>query len=378
MGHHLTRSDMSAPLAKLQRIPDGVGSVSDYEQLARERVTPQVWSYFEGGAADELTLRDNLSAFQRTKLKPRILQPLSGGSTAIDLFGARLPFPVLLAPVAYQRMLHDEGELGTAIGASANQVPMVVSTQASTTLEDIAGVATCPLWFQLYMQPDRDFTIALVRRAERAGYRALVVTVDAPVQGIRNREQRAGFAFPDGIEAVNLRGARLPPPHEGRVGSPALLDSPLLAAAPSWDDLARLRAMTQLPVLLKGILTTPDADRAIAEGFDGIVVSNHGGRTLDTLPATLAVLPDIADAVAGRVPILLDGGIRRGSDVFKALALGARAVLIGRPFIYGLAAAGALGVAHVLHILRAELENTMVLAGCADIGGISREFIANG
>jgi 4-hydroxymandelate oxidase len=366
---------MSVPLAKLQRIPDGIGSVSDYEQLARERVTPQVWSYFDGGAADEWTLRDNRAAFQRVRLKPRILQPLSGGSTEIDLFGARLPFPLLLAPVAYQRMLHDEGELGAAIGASANRIPFVVSTQASTTLEEIAGVATCPLWFQLYIQPDRDFTAALVQRAERAGYRALVVTVDAPVQGIRNREQRAGFAFPDTIQAVNLRGARTLPPHEGRVGSPALLANPLLQAAPGWGDLSRLRAMTKLPVLLKGILSAADAERAVAEGFDGIIVSNHGGRALDTVPATLDVLPGIADAVAGRVPVLFDGGIRRGSDIFKALAFGARAVLVGRPFVYGLAAAGALGVAHVLHILRAELENTMVLAGCVTIDGISRDFI---
>jgi 4-hydroxymandelate oxidase len=265
--------------------------------------------------------------------------------------------------------------LATVLAASAMQAGMVVSTQASASLEDIARQARVPLWFQLYILPDRDFTAALVRRAEAAGYRALVVTVDAPVNGVRNREQRAGFVLPPEAEAVNLRGLAPPPAMGGAAGAPVLLGTPLLASAPSWKDIAWLRSLTRLPVLVKGVMTADDAGRAVSEGVDGIIVSNHGGRVLDTLPATIDVLPEIAAAVEGRVPVLMDGGIRRGTDVLKALALGASAVLIGRPYVYGLAAAGAVGVSHVLHILRAELEVAMTLTGCRDLRAIGPSLI---
>jgi 4-hydroxymandelate oxidase len=231
------------------------------------------------------------------------------------------------------------------------------------------------LWFQLYIQPDRGFTRELVQRAQSAGYQALVVTVDAPVNGLRNREQRAGFVLPADIEAVNLRGMRSAPPPSGEAGGNVLLGGPLLAAAPTWNDIDWLRSLTSLPVLLKGITTAEDAKRAVDAGVAGIVVSNHGGRTLDTLPSTISMLPEIAAAVGGRLPLLFDGGIRRGSDVFKALALGANAVLIGRPYVYGLAVAGALGVSHVIHILRAELELTMALTGCRDLRDIGPSLV---
>lgn len=365
----------SMPLDKLQQIPNTVASASDYEPLARERLTEQAWAYLAGGAADEITLRANIDAFQRFSLRPRILEDLSAGGTQIELFGSQFAFPILLAPVAFQTMLHPDGEFASAVAASAMQTGMIVSTQAGVSLEDIARASSAPLWFQLYIQPDRDFTLQLVRRAEEAGYRALVVTVDAPVSGLRNREQRAGFAFPLGVEAVNLRGMRAPPPHHATAGSPVLLGSPLLAAAPTWRDLAWLRAQTKLPVLIKGVTSAEAARRALGEGVDGLIVSNHGGRVLDTLPATISVLAEVTQAVGGKVPVLMDGGIRRGSDVFKALALGASAVLIGRPFAFGLAAAGATGVSHVLNILRAELEFTMALTGCVDLQSIGPEFV---
>lgn len=364
------------PLDKLARIPAAIAAVADYEPYARERVTEQAWAYMAGGAADELTLRDNEAAFGRLVLHTRVLRDLSGGNTGLEIFGCALPFPILLAPVAYHRLVHPEGEMATVLGASAMGAGMVVSTQASVPIEDIARAATAPLWFQLYIQPDRAFTIDLVRRAEAAGYKALVLTVDAPVTALRNREQRAGFAMPPGIEAVNLRGMKPLAPHSGAAGGPVLLGSPLLAAAPTWADLAWLRSNTRLPILLKGIMTAADAVRAVSEGMDGVAVSNHGGRILDGQPATIDVLPGIAEAVDGRVPLLLDGGIRRGADVFKALALGARAALVGRPYIWGLAAAGATGVSHVLHMLRAELEVTMALTGCRDLTQIGPELVS--
>jgi 4-hydroxymandelate oxidase len=298
---------------------------------------------------------------------------MEGAHTRLTLFGREHDFPILLAPVAYHRLAHPEGELATAQGAGAMGAAMIVSTQASFALEDIARQTAAPLWFQLYLMHDRDFTAQLVRRAEAAGYQAIVLTVDAPVT-LRNREQRAGFRLPPGVEAANLRGLAQPPPprsepHESEVFR-GLLDH-----AASWKDVAWLRARTGLPVILKGILSPADALRAIDEGADGIIVSNHGGRALDTAPASIEALPRVAEAVAGRIPVLMDGGIRRGTDVVKALALGAKAVLVGRPCIHGLAVGGALGVAHVLKILRTELEIALALTGCAHLEAIDRTLI---
>lgn len=366
---------MKAPLPKLLQIPSTVASVTDYEPLARDRMTEQAWAYLAGGAADETTLEENCAAYRRLWLRAGVLQDLSGGDTRLELFGRIFEFPILLAPVAFQTMFHPEGERATALAASAMGAGMVVSTQASLPLADVAREATAPLWFQLYIQPDRDFTLDLVRRVETAGYQALVVTVDAPVSGMRNREQRAGFSLPPGVEAVNLRGMAQPSMYVGAPGEPVIMGGPLLASAPTWKDLDWLQSMTRLPVLVKGVMTAEDARRAAAMGIDGVIVSNHGGRALDSQPATIDVLPEIAEAVGGRVPLLVDGGIRRGSDVFKALALGAKAALIGRPYVYGLAAAGAIGMSHVLHILRAELEVTMALMGCRNLDAITPESI---
>ncbi|RTZ47654.1 alpha-hydroxy-acid oxidizing protein [Candidimonas sp. SYP-B2681] len=362
-------------LSPLMRIPPDIVSVADYESLACKHMSASAWAYISGGAADEVTLAENHAAFTRLRLKQRVLADLDGANSRVTILGDTFEYPILLAPVAYQKLAHPEGERATALAASALQAGMVVSTQASTTLEEIAATARAPIWFQLYLQSDREHTRTLVRRAEEAGYRALVVTVDAPVNGIRNREQRTGFTLPSEVAAVNLRGMRPLAAHTAQAGASPLFGGPLLSSAPTWEDVEWLMGLTSLPVLLKGITTDSDAVLAVNCGAAGIIVSNHGGRTLDTLPATIDALPAVVRAVDGRVPVLLDGGIRRGTDVFKALALGATATLIGRPYIYALAVAGAPGVAHVLHILRTELEVAMALTGRPTIGDIDLSAI---
>ncbi len=351
--------------------------LADYEALARARLGAAIWTYLASGAGDELTLRWNREAYDRLRLMPRALADFSKASTQLHLLGLPLDHPILLAPVAYHRLFHPEGEVATAMGAGAVRAPLVVSTQASMGLEEIRSASRGLLWFQLYIQHDWGFTADLVARAEAAGYGALVVTVDAPVS-LRTREQRAGFALPPGIEAVNLRG--LPPAPSGN--GTGIGGSPLFGSgrpdAPLWGDIVRLRALTKLPILLKGILSPDDALRAHAEGADGLIVSNHGGRVLDTVPATLEALPAVLAAIDGRIPVLVDGGIRRGTDILKAMALGAAAVLVGRPYVHGLTVAGAAGVAHVVHLLRAELEVAMALTGHASLEAVSARALFEG
>jgi 4-hydroxymandelate oxidase len=357
------------PLPPLEMIPADVVALDDYEALARERVEEDVWAYLSGGAADEVTLRENRLAFEQIKLLPRIFRELSQASTRLTLLGREYAHPVFVAPTAFHGMFHPGGELATVLGASAMEACMTVSTQAGTAIEDIAKEATVPPWFQLYIQPDRGFTTELVKRVEAAGCSALVVTADAPLHGLRNREQRAAFRVPAGLEAVNLRGMEPVPPADKVFGSH------LLAEAPTWKEITWLRSLTPLPIVLKGALHPSDALLAATHGVDGIIVSNHGGRTLDTVPAAIEALPAVATAMEGRMPILLDGGIRRGTDILKALALGASGVMVGRPVLHGLAAAGATGVAHVLKILRTELEIAMALTGRATLGEIDRDVI---
>ncbi|MBU0748311.1 MAG: alpha-hydroxy-acid oxidizing protein [Gammaproteobacteria bacterium] len=359
----------------LQQIPHGIATLADHEALARQHLDDNAWAYFSGGAGDEITLRANRSAWDALPLWPRVLQPLSGGHTRVDLLGRTLAHPILLAPVAFQRLAHPDGELAMAYAAAALGAGIVLSTQASVSLEVVAQAVQPdpgrgPLWFQLYLQHDRGFTHALVQRAESAGYEALVLTVDAPTSGVRDRERRAGFRLPPGIGPVNLVGLPTPPSPHLQPGQSALFDG-LLQHAPTWDDIAWLQSITRLPVLLKGVLHPADARHAVSLGVAGLIISNHGGRTLDTSPSTASVLPRVADAVAGAVPVLVDGGIRRGTDVLKAMALGASAVLVGRPVVWGLANAGAAGVAHVLRLLRDELEIAMALTGCATLADAS-------
>jgi 4-hydroxymandelate oxidase len=355
----------------LNAIPRDVVAVRDYEPYARDRLDDNAWVYLTAGAGDEITLKDNIDAFARLKLKGRVLADVRGGHTWLELFGETYQHPIFLAPVATQKLFHADGELATAMGAGAMDANMVLSTLSSTRLEDVAANASGPLWFQLYMQPEIAASMSLVRRAEAAGYKAIVITVDAPLSGVRNAEQRVGFALPAGVSAVNLEG--LTPPAL-MAGASVVFDT-LMGRAPLWTDIERIIASTGLPVLIKGIVAPEDAAKAFDIGAAGIVVSNHGGRVLDTLPATIDALPAIIAAAAGRGPVLLDGGIRRGTDVFKALALGASAVMIGRPYIHALAAAGALGVAHAVRTLREELEVCMALCGTPTLAAIGPDAV---
>jgi 4-hydroxymandelate oxidase len=332
------------------------------------------YEYIAGGAGDEVTLRDNRTRFDAIRLKPRVLRDVSKLDTSSTLFGQRLEHPILLAPTAYHKITHPEGEVATARGAGATHTTMCVSSFATTSIEDVAKAATSPLWFQLYVQPDRGFTKALVQRAEAAGCRALLVTCDTPVIGTRNRETRAGFRLPPGLERENLKGllgnaSRVAHVDEGTIYS-ALFDPAL-----TWQGIDWIRSFAKVPVILKGILSPEDAALAVQHGAHGILVSNHGARNLDTLPATIDALPGIVNAVAGRIPVLMDGGIRRGTDVVKALALGAKAVLIGRPYLWGLSVGGADGVQNVMTILRGEFQSAMALCGRTSLAAIDRTVL---
>ena len=335
----------------------------DHEARARAVLDDAAWAYFSGGAADEITLQHNTLAWQEIALAPRVLQDLRQGHTHTMLLGRPWPTPLLVAPMAHQRWAHPDGEAAMALAAAAQGCGMVLSHQTSTPLQTVAHLVRGeaergPLWFQLYWQADHGALRELIAQIEAAGYEALVLTVDAPVQGVRDRERRWGDALPLPEHARPVHW-RAQPPSE-RTG----LCAGHANAAPTWADVARLQSWTRLPVLLKGVTHPLDAQQAMRLNAAGLIVSNHGGRTLDTQAASARLLSRVVDAVQGDAAVLVDGGIRRGTDVFKALALGADAVLVGRPCLYGLAHAGAQGVAHVLRLLRDELEMTMTLCGC--------------
>lgn len=363
---------MSEPLPPLTAIPPGLSSLSAYEARAAAHMAADAWAYLQEGTGDDITMAENRGAFDRSRLLPRILADLRGGNTTLDLFGRRHASPILLGPVAYHRLVHPEGELATIRAATALGTGMVISTLSSFTIEEIAGAAGAaarelgmlvpPMWFQLYLQEDRNFSAELVERAEAAGYEAVMLTVDASIK-------RATLTLPPGVEAANLRG--MPRRRQtADAGGRILFGTPLADMAPRWGDLEWLRSQTSLPLLVKGVMAAPDALQALSMGVDGLVISNHGGRVLDGMPSALEVLPAIVEATGGEAPLLLDGGVRRGTDVAKALALGASAVLLGRPQIHGLAVAGLAGVAHMLHLLRAELELTMAQLGCAALADL--------
>ena len=336
-------------------------SLFEVEALAREKMDPAAWEYFASGNADDLTLRWNREAFERMGLRPRFLGDLSGLTTRTRLFGEDLPYPILLAPAAFHRVIRPDGELAVANGAAPSKTTMVVSSASTTPIEEIAAAAHAPLWFQLYVDRNRGFTREQVRRATDAGCRVLCVTVDSPSFGPRNRVARAQFALPKGLDTPHFRmdeGGRLPQ------GKPA-----------TWEDLDWLRSTTTLPIVLKGILHPADAAQAARRHLDGIIVSNHGARNLDTSLATLDALPDIVAAVQQRCPVLMDGGVRRGTDVLKALALGASAVLIGRPYLYGLCIDGAAGVARALDILQREFKMALALTGQPDPAHVSDDIL---
>ena len=349
----------------------------EYEALARARMEPTAWSYYQSGAEDEVTLRENRAAFERIKLRPRMLTGVGAGDTRVSLLGETLSSPILVAPAAYQKLAHPEGEVAMARGAGAAGTIMTLSTMATIALEEVAEAATGPLWFQLYVYKDRGVTESLVRRAEAAGFKALVLTVDMPHLGRREQDIRSGFGLPPGLIVANFAGLTqadqpgVAPGASGLAVYAASLIDPML----TWESVEWLRTITRLPVLVKGILTAEDAREAVALDVSGIIVSNHGGRQLDGVVAGIEALPEIVEAVAGRAPVLVDGGIRRGTDVLKALALGADATLIGRPALWALAADGAAGVERALGLLREELRLAMTLAGCKSVADVSRSLV---
>jgi isopentenyl diphosphate isomerase/L-lactate dehydrogenase-like FMN-dependent dehydrogenase len=327
-------------------------TVADYEAAAAERLDPGTFGYYAGGAGDEVTLRDNVEAYRRWQLRPRVLVDVAEPSTATTVLGRPVSMPVLVAPMAYQRLAHPEGEVAMARAAAAVETIMCLSTLATSTAEEVAATGV-PRWFQLYVFRDTGITRQLVDHARETGFEALVVTVDAPVLGHRERDVRHGFSIP----------FDMPVPALGRGGVTPVEALALMSRSLTWKDIEAFAASAGLPVVVKGVLTAEDARLACEHGAAALVVSNHGGRQLDGVAATIDVLPEVVEAVEGRIEVLVDGGIRRGADVVKALALGARAVLVGRPVLWGLAVEGEEGARNVLELLRDELELALQLVG---------------
>lgn len=353
---------------------NALASLADYERAAAAVIDSGVWGHIAHGSQAA-----NSAAFDKWGLLPRPLADLTGGSTATRLFGLTHAAPLLLAPVAYHALVHPQAELASVRAATALDTTLAISTLSSLPLEDIAAAARDaaaelgkaappPLWFQLYLQRDFDRSLALVRRAEQAGYQVLVVTVDAAIK-------HSGFALPDGVRAANLADEPPAPLHSAAAGAAGVFASPLVAQAPTWETITRLRAHTALPLVIKGLLHPDDARRARDLGADGVVVSNHAGRVVDGVVPALTQLPAVRAALGADYPVLFDSGIRRGSDVLKALALGADAAMVGLPQLHGLAVGGLAGVAHVLHILRTEFELAMAQCGCADVASIERDLV---
>ncbi len=331
-------------------------SLFDYQTEAQKHISHGAWERVMGASADEITMRWNHEAYEHIRLKPRVLQDVSRVDTRVSLFGRQMPHPIILAPVGAQGFVYPEGDLASVRGAAMANATLCISSSASIKVEDVAGASKGPVWFQLYVQKDRGFTKDLVQRAEGSGCQALCVTVDSPTFGARNREDRVKDELP-ARELPNLKGKDY-------------LDPSL-----TWKDIEWLHGFAKSPILLKGILNPDDAAIAVKAGVAGIIVSNHGARNLDTVPATIDALPLVVERVEGRLPVIVDGGIRRGTDVIKALARGASAVQIGRPYLWGLGVAGAEGVRRVVDILRHEFEMTMMLMGRATIASIDKSCL---
>jgi isopentenyl diphosphate isomerase/L-lactate dehydrogenase-like FMN-dependent dehydrogenase len=345
-------------------------SVADYERIAEERLEPGQWAYLAGGSGDEWTLRENRAAFARWTFRPRVLCDVSAISTATTVLGTKIELPVVVAPVAYQQLYHPDGDCATARGAAAAGAGLAVSTFCTRSHEEIAAAAPGLMqWCQLYVFRDRGVTREHLAEAAAAGCSAVVLTVDTPRLAQRERDLRIGFAVPSDLPLPYARAA-IGDAAKNPADQFALLDDSV-----SWRDLEWIASEAQVPVILKGVVTREDAETAVEHGAAAVVVSNHGGRQLDGAPATLDALPEVVDAIAGRAEVYLDGGIRRGTDVAKALALGARAVLAGRAPMFGLAAAGEDGVRHVLELLRDELTLALCLLGCTSPEEIGRGHI---
>jgi isopentenyl diphosphate isomerase/L-lactate dehydrogenase-like FMN-dependent dehydrogenase len=356
----------------LTEIPQDLVCVSDYQRYAQQILSKPIFEYVVGGGADEITLKRNRQKLAEWFILPSVLNDVTTGRTQTTVLGEQFRHPMILAPVAFQKMAHPDGELATAAAADVLETGMIASTLATQPIENIAAKLNQPKWFQLYMQDNKAFTLDLVKRAERAGYTKLVITVDAPIHGIRNRAQRADFVLPEGIEAINLKD-RPPLPRKELAPTESIVFQGMMSEAPVWDDIAWLQQNTSLPIILKGVLSPQDAVKAKQAGIAGVIVSNHGGRALDAVPSSIEMLPLVRQAVGDDFAVIYDGAISRGTETFIALALGADLVCIGRPQFYALAVAGSLGVGHMLRILREEFEVAMSLAGVTEIANLSRQ-----
>ena len=351
-------------------------SVADYARAAGARLSKEVFDYYEGGALDEITLRENIAGWERLKLYYHVLAGVGDRELGTTLLGQKISMPICVAPTAFHKLACGEGEIATARAAKAAGTLFILSSLSNTAMESVFAQAASPRWFQLYIYRDREITRALVQRAEAAGAEAIVLTVDAPGLGTRERDTRNRFTLPDGLRVENLSPL-------GKGTMPEVSGSGLAAYVRdnfksdlSFEDLDWLCGSTRLPIVVKGVCRGDDARRAVEHGAKAIVVSNHGGRQLDTAPATSEVLPHIVDAVGDRCEIYVDGGVRRGSDVLKAIALGARAVMVGRPILWGLTVAGEKGALNILEILRRELDEAMLLCGCTRLSHINRSLLA--
>lgn len=360
----------------MKEVAVDVVNLDELQPLARQKLDPMAYDYIASGAEDEWTLRENKDAYRRIKLRPRVLVDVSKQDLSTEVLGARVELPVMLAPVAMHQLACPQGELASARAAGALGALLVLSTLSSCSLEEVAQATSAPRWFQLYCFKDREVTKTLVQRAQANGYKALVVTVDAPKLGRREADIRNQFHLPPGVVLKNLEGLTVPDvPEELHASALAAYAASMLDSSLNWASIEWLRSLTSLPIVLKGIHTAQDAKLSVEHGVAGIIVSNHGGRQLDGVPATIEILPEVVEAVGGQLEILVDGGVRRGTDVLKALALGARAVLIGRPYIWGLALNGEAGVKRVLSMLKEELALAMALAGCPTLADIRRELV---
>ncbi len=348
-------------------------NIVDIQKLVKERLDSATFDFYYGGAADEITLKENETAYQKLKLLPKVLTGVAEANTTQNIFGESFDTPFIIAPMAFQKLCHPQGELETAQGAALAGAHMIVSTYTTMPLQEIAAVLPRKPWFQLYILKERALTKEIVQTVESLGYSALVLTVDAPIYGKRERELKNPLCMDISIPDIEHIIKKTFP--ELQLNSAKQL-SAFLDPTISWDDLAWLKSITKLPIILKGILREDDAKIAMSNGVSGIIVSNHGGRQLDTTPATISVLPRIAEVVDQEIELFIDGGIRRGSDVFKALALGAKAVVIGRPVIWGLANEGRMGVYKVFNTLLEEFKSTMILCGCSKTADITCDFIA--
>lgn len=351
-------------------------NLMDYEHAARERLPEMVYGYYVSGANDEITRDENRAAFQRMRLRPRMLRGVSERDISVSVMGQSWPTPLITAPMAFMAMATPEGEKALARAAGARGVPMTLSTMSTVSLEDVAEVASAPLWFQLYVYKDRAVTRTLVERAEAAGYQALVLTVDTPLLGRREADIRNQFHLPQGLQAANLTHPSMQAVSQqaGDSGLSAYIAS-LWDAGLTWADVEWLQAITSLPVWVKGVLRGDDARLAVEHGAKGIIVSNHGGRQLDTAPATIDVLKDVVEHTAGRADVLMDGGVRRGTDVIKALTLGAQGVMLGRPLMWGLAVDGEAGAGHVLDLLLDEIDLGLALCGCRSVADLTPDLL---